>query len=1687
MKRKILAFILAMTFVAACLPLGIINVLHAETSLQTTDVPTITVGSASAKPGATVSVDINIQDNTGVAGAKLTLSYDEGLTLLEAVSGDAFSVLDYTRPGAYSNPCNFNWDSESAVATDNGTILTLTFMVSQDVEAGDSLGINISYVYGDIYDGDLNSLIINTENGYIAVIDFVYGDVNDDGTINGKDVTLIRRYNAGGYDVTINEAAADVNCDGTINGKDVTLIRRYNAGGYGIELPTGTPSSCNHLMEHHEAVDPDCLSEGNIEYWQCTVCGKYFSDSIGRHEIALESTVLPAIGHTFSTEWSFDSTYHWHAATCEHESAVSDRAEHTYNSEGICTVCGASSNTPDPTKPYRIEFRLVEYNVNQGDSYIATQSIDNSENEDHVYFSSTESFELKPISCAGYEFLGWFTADGVRMTQVTEGTNYDLILYARWQELAYDITYSVYLTPVQPINDERYLHYTVSKGLQDLPNPELYNYVFLGWYNEKGEEVKKIPVGTTGNIVLTAYFTSKRNLAKAAVATEPTIINDATHGYIYFAYPIGTIENVPLAEFWRIQGVYGLGQQVSITETKSVTQLQAECISNTITNATVNSGTWRLSEDWNDSVHVDEGWAEEHGMTVEEAEEVLKGSTNSYSITTSNGGTYTNTITDGTTAVNYNSQNEEENQGAKFYAEINGKYSNSTTLETHAGIELPLNPVGSLNVGGSASNTSTFEIGGKLGGEYTLDKKTNKHTGTDTTSVHTDVSSNTSTWNNSNTEQFTQTASQSRLSSQVIADVLSNTYNIGRSYIHGTTQSQEQGFSNSDSVSTNTSTTLTYSTTETVTTTKTYSTDGKIDGFYRCVLAGKLWVFGVVGYDVASKSFFQYTFTIMDDYTYEFLDFSPNSDFDDQENCALPFIIPYDIFEYVEQMTLETEGLLFRTNTNEGTATVIDYRGTDTDITIPSLYSNGGNSYKVTGIAANAFAGKDVRSIILSEYIDEIPDGAFKNCSSLEEVYGAFTKIGREAFSGCTSLTDFRLSSCITSVGVDAFAGVPKVTAMVLNETVALNNVKKLNPDVTDDAELRTMAAELTQNVASEILRSGADNLVMDISDTIDGTRFTLDVPSINSFELQGGKREYTNLTINSDAGTTILRNIRINDSTGIPLVMSSDNITLDTVTVSSQSFALLAKSDNANIILIRDNSLSSASGNAVVCKNPALISEITTRGTVGVLDIFGNMYVCGNPPIAGSDYLDVTGGEVIYISNDQFASLIRGRFTVTFDANGGSVDIASMDVDFGNTYGNADNPLPTPIRDGYDFIGWFTAAEGGTQITAETVSTVIYDQTLYAHWEIKEYTVYLNANGGTCSTSSFVAVIGTAPSSLPTPTRTGFNFLGWFTELSGGTQVTIDNYNTVIAAMDPVTLVTNGLTLYSHWAVNAYTVTWATGTGYTISVVRTGSPNADAGLGELSSGATVYYGDVLRVDYAASTGYSLSQCGQTDITVTGNVTSSSIYASATLNSYTYNIVYVSSNGTALGSTTVTRTYGTVETISAPTKSGYTTPASQTVSWDSTTPKTIRFVYTPSSVSNATKSGTISSSPKLTYSATMEYRNRTATSVEVRIKWTTTIGAYSWTVYGQRLNASTNAGSSSAQVAAFNAWESQVSYARSSTGTTGWMLVNLSTTNATTVSVSFYYYQFNSNGLDMYQYDGTPHVEGTWTMNIPAY
>ena len=49
--------------------------------------------------------------------------------------------------------------------------------------------------------------------------------------------------------------------------------------------------------------------------------------------------------------------------------------------------------------------------------------------------------------------------------------------------------------------------------------------------------------------------------------------------------------------------------------------------------------------------------------------------------------------------------------------------------------------------------------------------------------------------------------------------------------------------------------------------------------------------------------------------------------------------------------------------------------------------------------------------------------------------------------------------------------------------------------------------------------------------------------------------------------------------------------------------------------------------------------------------------------------------------------------------------------------YGDTYNSLPTPVRDGYKFVGWYTQNEGGTQITTST-KVFDYDTNVYAHWE---------------------------------------------------------------------------------------------------------------------------------------------------------------------------------------------------------------------------------------------------------------------------------------------------------------------------------------------------------------------------------
>ncbi len=304
------------------------------------------------EPNAEVTMDIVIENNPGIGGAELIVSYDEKLTLIKAESGEAFAALDFAIPAYYRSPMIFAWDSLNVANKDvkDGTILTLTFRVAEDA-AGD-LPVNISYESGDIYDRDLNPVEVNVESGCATAVSYIPGDADDNKKINTMDITKIRRFivdgrktDPDGYNVVINENAADVDGSSKINTMDITLIRRYIADGkmtdpdgYNVVLKPGQ-IGCNHNMVHTPGKDATCTEDGNIEYWMCTHCNKYFADAEGKYEILLSNTVINA-GHTFSDDWSYDESMHWHDATCEHTEQPIDMGDHTFVNH-VCSVCDA--------------------------------------------------------------------------------------------------------------------------------------------------------------------------------------------------------------------------------------------------------------------------------------------------------------------------------------------------------------------------------------------------------------------------------------------------------------------------------------------------------------------------------------------------------------------------------------------------------------------------------------------------------------------------------------------------------------------------------------------------------------------------------------------------------------------------------------------------------------------------------------------------------------------------------------------------------------------------------------------------------------------------------------------------------------------------------------------------------------------------------------------------------------------------------------------------------------------------------------------------------------------------------------------------------------------------------------------------------------------------------------------------
>ncbi len=131
----------------------------------------VEVKNAAAKAGEPVEVDVVVQNNPGILGATFKVTYDSGLTLIAARNGEAFSALSMTKPGVFKSGCNFVWDGQEILPEDvhDGTILTLTFTVSEAAVAGDSFSVGISCIPGAVVDSGLDPVRILTSAGAVTV------------------------------------------------------------------------------------------------------------------------------------------------------------------------------------------------------------------------------------------------------------------------------------------------------------------------------------------------------------------------------------------------------------------------------------------------------------------------------------------------------------------------------------------------------------------------------------------------------------------------------------------------------------------------------------------------------------------------------------------------------------------------------------------------------------------------------------------------------------------------------------------------------------------------------------------------------------------------------------------------------------------------------------------------------------------------------------------------------------------------------------------------------------------------------------------------------------------------------------------------------------------------------------------------------------------------------------------------------------------------------------------------------------------------------------------------------------------------------------------------------------------------------------------------------------------------------
>ena len=174
----------------------------------------------------------------------------------------------------------------------------------------------------------------------------------------------------------------------------------------------------------------------------------------------------------------------------------------------------------------------------------------------------------------------------------------------------------------------------------------------------------------------------------------------------------------------------------------------------------------------------------------------------------------------------------------------------------------------------------------------------------------------------------------------------------------------------------------------------------------------------------------------------------------------------------------------------------------------------------------------------------------------------------------------------------------------------------------------------------------------------------------------------------------------------------------------------------------------------------------------------------CGDSGYEYADHVDTDGDGKC----DDCGATVS--LTVTWDAgsNGGTIDGKAAYSETVQPNSKPTIPASIPVKKGHSFKGWYTAKTGGKLYN--TVTSITSSTTFYAQFEANKYVVTWDLGTGQSETTE--QTYGEKLLLPKDPERKNAEFLGWFTEKDGGTEVTT---NTVFKE-------TAATMYYAHWEV---------------------------------------------------------------------------------------------------------------------------------------------------------------------------------------------------------------------------------------------------------------------------------------------